>query len=120
MSASHWKLSSIIVADDEVFAQLMVVTLESMGFGRIDIVPDLARLRERQTYQRHDLIVADGELRSDDCSDVLLAAKTDPLLPPAFFVVVSRDGLTLVTTVDRAADLKTLVESLPPHVRDRP
>ena len=35
-------------------------------------------------------------------------------------VVVCRDGLTLVTTVDRASDLKTLIESLPPHVRDQP
>ncbi|MEP6991755.1 MAG: sugar phosphate nucleotidyltransferase [bacterium] len=34
-------------------------------------------------------------------------------------VVVSRDGLTLVTTIDRAADLKRLIESLPPHIRDR-
>lgn len=35
-------------------------------------------------------------------------------------VVVSRDGLTLVTTVDRAADLKTLLSELPERVRDRP
>jgi mannose-1-phosphate guanylyltransferase len=34
-------------------------------------------------------------------------------------VVVTRDGLTLVTTVDRCADLKTLIESLPPQLRDR-
>jgi len=34
-------------------------------------------------------------------------------------VVVSRDGLTLVTTIDRASDLKTLIESLPPHIRDQ-
>jgi mannose-1-phosphate guanylyltransferase len=34
-------------------------------------------------------------------------------------VVVSRDGLTLVTTVDKAADLKTLIDSLPASVRDR-
>lgn len=34
-------------------------------------------------------------------------------------VVVTRDGLTVVTTVDRAADLKHLVESLPATVRDR-
>jgi mannose-1-phosphate guanylyltransferase len=33
-------------------------------------------------------------------------------------VVVARDGLTLVTTLDRAADLKQLVESLPPRLRD--
>jgi mannose-1-phosphate guanylyltransferase len=35
-------------------------------------------------------------------------------------VVVTRDGLTLVTTVDRAADLKSLLDRLPASVRDRP
>ncbi|MBC7788456.1 MAG: mannose-1-phosphate guanylyltransferase [Anaerolineae bacterium] len=35
-------------------------------------------------------------------------------------VVVSREGLTLVTTVERAADLKTLLDSLPTNVRDQP
>ena len=34
-------------------------------------------------------------------------------------VVVAKDGLTLVTTVDRSADLKKLVESLPSKLRDR-
>lgn len=34
-------------------------------------------------------------------------------------VVVSRDGLTLVTTIDRASDLKTLIDSLPSHIRDQ-
>ena len=33
-------------------------------------------------------------------------------------VVVCRAGLTLVTTVEKAADLKTLIESLPPTLRD--
>ena len=33
-------------------------------------------------------------------------------------VVVTRDGLTLVTTTDKAADLKTLVASLPPSMAD--
>lgn len=35
-------------------------------------------------------------------------------------VVVARDGLVLVTTVDRSADLKVLLDSLPPELRDRP
>jgi mannose-1-phosphate guanylyltransferase len=35
-------------------------------------------------------------------------------------VVVTRDGLTLVTTVDRASDLKTLIQSLPIPLRDLP
>ena len=34
-------------------------------------------------------------------------------------VVVTAPGLTLVTTVDRAADLKTLIDTLPARVRDR-
>jgi mannose-1-phosphate guanylyltransferase len=32
-------------------------------------------------------------------------------------VVVSRDGVTLVTTNEKAADLKTLLESLPESIR---
>jgi mannose-1-phosphate guanylyltransferase len=34
-------------------------------------------------------------------------------------VVVARPGLTLVTTVDRAADLKVLLDALPPAVREQ-
>ena len=34
-------------------------------------------------------------------------------------VVVARDGRVLVTTVDRSADLKTLLDSLPAGLRDR-
>ena len=34
-------------------------------------------------------------------------------------VVVTTKGVTLVTTVDRAADLKSLLESLPPEVRNK-
>lgn len=35
-------------------------------------------------------------------------------------VVVVRDGLVLVTTPDKSSDLKTLIEALPPAVRDIP
>ena len=34
-------------------------------------------------------------------------------------VVVTHGGLTLVTTMDRATDLKTLIASLPPELRER-
>jgi mannose-1-phosphate guanylyltransferase len=34
-------------------------------------------------------------------------------------VVVTRDGLTLVTTRERSVDLKTLIDALPPIVRER-
>ena len=32
-------------------------------------------------------------------------------------VVVTTNGITLVTTVERSADLKTLLDALPPEVR---
>jgi mannose-1-phosphate guanylyltransferase len=35
-------------------------------------------------------------------------------------VVVARDGLTMVTTIERAADLKSLLDALPAQVRDLP
>lgn len=35
-------------------------------------------------------------------------------------VVVAREGITLVTTVERAAELKTLIDSLPPALREVP
>jgi len=34
-------------------------------------------------------------------------------------VVVTRDGLTLVTTRERSADLKSLIEALPPAIANR-
>jgi mannose-1-phosphate guanylyltransferase len=34
-------------------------------------------------------------------------------------VVVSRDGLTLVTTTERASDLKQLIDALPAHIREQ-
>jgi mannose-1-phosphate guanylyltransferase len=52
-----------------------------------------------------------GNVVHAEAGDVVLFGARD-------LVVVSRPGLTLVTTIDRAADLKTLVEGLPPEVRD--
>lgn len=46
-------------------------------------------------------------------SDVVLYGVTD-------LVVVVREGLVLVTTVDRSSDLKSLIDSLPAPLRDRP
>jgi mannose-1-phosphate guanylyltransferase len=56
---------------------------------------------------------AHGNVVHADGCDVVLFGVDD-------LVVVARHGLTLVTTIERAADLKELVEALPPEVRDRP
>jgi hypothetical protein len=45
-------------------------------------------------------------------TDVVLYGVSD-------LVVVVRDGLTLVTSMEACGDLKTLIASLPPSIRDR-
>jgi mannose-1-phosphate guanylyltransferase len=49
---------------------------------------------------------------------VLSEGNTVVLFGVSDLVVVSRKGLTLVTTVDRSADLKTLIDTLPARLRD--
>jgi mannose-1-phosphate guanylyltransferase len=55
---------------------------------------------------------ASGNVVHADGNAVVLYGVSD-------LVVVTRDGLTVVTTVDRSSDLKTLLDSLPPDLRGR-
>jgi mannose-1-phosphate guanylyltransferase len=60
-----------------------------------------------------------GDVHAVDASGnvVLAEGNTVVLFGVSDLVVVSRNGLTLVTTVDRSADLKSLVETLPAPLR---
>lgn len=58
-------------------------------------------------------VASHGNVVHAEGCDVVLYGVAD-------LVVVSRPGLTLVTTMDRAADLKTLIDQVPAEVRDRP
>lgn len=60
---------------------------------------------------RGHAVDATGNVVHADAGTVVLYGVRD-------LVVVTRPGLTLVTTRDRAADLKTLLERLPPNVRE--
>jgi mannose-1-phosphate guanylyltransferase len=51
--------------------------------------------------------------------NVVHGDKTVVLYGVSDLVVVAHEDLVLVTTVDRSADLKTLIEALPTRVRDR-
>ena len=64
---------------------------------------------------------ASGDVHAVDARDNVVHAEgsTVVLYGVSDLVVVVRNGLALVTTVERAADLKSLVESLPESVRDR-
>ena len=55
-------------------------------------------------------LASTGNVVHADTGTVVLYGVSD-------LVVVTRDGLTLVTTIDRASDLKTLLESLPPQLK---
>ena len=56
-------------------------------------------------------VASSGNVVHADTGSVVLYGVND-------LVVVAREGLTLVTTVERAADLKTLLDALPERVRD--
>jgi mannose-1-phosphate guanylyltransferase len=59
----------------------------------------------------HALDSSDNVVHADGNAVVLYGVRD--------LVVVSRDGLTLVTTTERAADLKQLIDTLPPRLRDQ-
>ena len=59
----------------------------------------------------HALESSDNVVHADGNAVVLYGVRD--------LVVVSRDGLTLVTTTERASELKQLIESLPPHIREQ-
>ena len=65
---------------------------------------------------------ASGRVHALEAADNVVHAEGNAvvLYGVSGLVVVTRDGLTLVTTVDRSADLKTLIDSLPADLRDRP
>jgi len=59
----------------------------------------------------HALESSDNVVHADGNAVVLYGVRD--------LVVVSSGGLTLVTTTERAADLKQLIESLPPQIREQ-
>jgi mannose-1-phosphate guanylyltransferase len=108
-----------ISVDVGVLERSTKVLVMSGDFGWDD-VGTWAALRRVRTCDAQDnafrgivhAVEARGNVVHADDTTVVLYGVTD-------LVVVSRNGLTLVTTIDKASDLKTLIESLPPEMRDR-
>jgi mannose-1-phosphate guanylyltransferase len=78
----------------------------------------LARVRQRDGRGNAAsgavvLVDADDNIVHAEGAEVVLYGVHD-------LVVVTRGGLTLVTDRDHAADLKSLIASLPERLRDRP
>jgi mannose-1-phosphate guanylyltransferase len=87
------------------------------GWDDVGTWAALARVRERDEAGN----AASGHVVAVAARDNVVHAEgnTVVLYGVEDLVVVSRDGVTLVTTVERAADLKTLLDALPADVRDR-
>ncbi|HEY0971152.1 MAG TPA: sugar phosphate nucleotidyltransferase [Gemmatimonadales bacterium] len=88
------------------------------GWDDVGTWAALARVRERDDAGNatsgtvHALAASDNVVHADGNAVVLYGVEG--------LVVVAREGLTLVTTVERAAELKTLLDSLPDSLRDLP
>ena len=87
------------------------------GWDDVGTWASLRRVRARDAAGN----ATNGDVHAVDAHDNVVHAEgnTVVLYGVSDLVVVTRDGLTVVTTVDRAVDLKTLIEALPAHVRDR-
>lgn len=96
----------------------VVVIPGSFGWDDVGTWAALARVRTHDASGNAangpvHLVDARNNVVQAEGNDVVLYGVQD-------LVVVVRDGLTLVTTTERAADLKTLLDALPSQVRDRP
>jgi mannose-1-phosphate guanylyltransferase len=87
------------------------------GWDDVGTWAALHRVRKRDgsgnaTFGDVHAVQASNNVVHADAGAVVLYGVSD-------LVVVTRDGLTLVTTKDRAAELKQLLDALPPSVRER-
>lgn len=90
------------------------------GDFRWDDVGTWAALaRVRRTDAAGNAIAGDVHTVASRGNVVHAEGETVVLFGVEGLVVVSQGGLTLVTTMERAADLKTLIDQLPPAVRER-
>jgi mannose-1-phosphate guanylyltransferase len=87
----------------------------SFGWDDVGTWAALHRVREHDDLGN----ATTGDVYAVEASNNVVYAEksTVVLYGVSDLVVVSRNGLTVVTTVDKSADLKTLIDSLPPHLR---
>ena len=109
-----------IAVDHAVLERSKRVLVVPGDFGWDDVGTWGALQRVRQRDDQGNAV--SGNVHALDAANNVVHADADQqvvLYGVNNLVVVARDGLTLVTTVERSADLKKLVESLPRRLRDR-
>ena len=102
-----------VSVDTAVLERSKNVTVLTGNFGWDDIGTwsALGRVRDKDEFGN----VTSGAVHMVDCCDNIVQANSGKVVMYGVdnLVVVTNDGLTLVTTREKAADLKRLVESLP-------
>lgn len=95
--------------------RVLVVTGD-FGWDDVGTWSALQRVRHRDAQGN----AVSGKVFALDAANNVVHADDQPvvLFGVNDLVVVTRNGMTLVTTLDKAADLKRLVESLPPELRE--
>ena len=88
-------------------------------FGWDDVGTWAALRRVRACDERGNAL--NGLVHAIDSSDNVVHSNGNAIILYGVrdLVVVSRDGLTLVTTTERASDLKQLIDALPAHIREQ-
>jgi mannose-1-phosphate guanylyltransferase len=118
-AAEYFRAVQPIAVDHGVLERSNRVLVVDGDFGWDDVGTwgALARVRARDPFGN----VASGDVHFVDAHrNVVHAERGDVVLYGVNdLVLVVHDGVVLVTTVDRSADLKTLVDALPPSVRER-
>ncbi|MBA3646477.1 MAG: NTP transferase domain-containing protein [Gemmatimonadaceae bacterium] len=94
----------------------VMVAAGEFGWDDIGTWPALARSRALDASGN----AANGKVHLVDSSNNVVHSEhgTVVMYGVSDLVVVVRDGMTLVTTAEKAADLKTLVDSLPQEIKD--
>lgn len=110
------KSVSVDVGVLERSARVMVLP-GNFGWDDVGTWSSLRRIRERDGAGN----AFNGEVYAVESQGNVVHAEGGAvvLYGVSDLVVITRDGLTVVTTIDRAVDLKKLVDALPGEVRDR-
>lgn len=112
-------IASPISVDVGVLERSRKVLVCAGDFGWDDVGTWAALMRVRTRDASDNAVSGVVHALSSRGNVVHAAGNAVVLYGVSDLVVVSTNGLTLVTTVEKAADLKTLIESLPPTLRDR-
>ncbi|HEX7938624.1 MAG TPA: sugar phosphate nucleotidyltransferase [Gemmatimonadaceae bacterium] len=118
MSGFFGAVKKPIAVDHAVLERSKRVLVVPAEFGWDDVGTWGALRRVRPRDSHGNTVHGDAHVQ-DSTNNVVHAEGTSVVLfGVSDLVVVARDGVTLVTTVEKSADLKKVVETLPPKLKD--